>query len=94
MQQHSEEYLSFIREIGSTEKFTIKLITAINDNGESYHAYLLMKDEHVPYLDAGLKTRIVNLEEYGVILAKGPGANPLPEVKAKVEAQFHDYRDW
>ncbi len=87
----STEYLSFIKEVGSADIYSVKLITAVNETGDFYHAYLLMKDEHTPYLEAALKTRPLELEEYGVVLARGDGIEPSAETQAAVEAQFHQH---
>lgn len=87
-EQATDPTTSFIKEINHDDRYSVKLITSVDDQGEFFYAYLLLKTEVLPYLETALRTRRVNLTEYGAVLATGSGLEPDEETKSRVEKEL------
>lgn len=79
---------SLIKDVAKNDEYVIKLITSVDDKGEFFYVYLLMRAKLTPYLELALRTRRVDLEEYGKVLVTGKGLTPDEETRKKFEQQY------
>lgn len=86
--QATDPTTSFIKEVAHDGRYTVKLITSVDESGEFFYAYLLLKTDNLPFLETALRTRKVNLTEYGIVIATGNGLEPDEKTKHKVEKEL------
>jgi len=68
--------------------YVVELVTTKNEKGEKIFAYLLMPADTLAIFRQKLKSEIINLNDYGIVIASGFGHSPSEEAKKIVLEKF------